>query len=62
MGVATRLERQVVFVFLLIVVYYLPSIVAIARRAPDADWVLVLNFVFGWTIVGWMISLAMARR
>ena len=42
--------------------YFTPTIVAIARKAPDTGSVVVLNLFFGWTFVGWVISLAMAAR
>jgi hypothetical protein len=51
-----------VILLLFIPLYFLPSIVAIARKAPDTGSVIVLNFFLGWTFVGWVLSLAMAAR
>ena len=47
---------------LFIPLYFAPSIVAIARKAPDMGSVIVLNFFLGWTFIGWVLSLAMAAR
>jgi hypothetical protein len=51
--------------FVLIVLlslYFLPSIVAVLRKAPDTGSVIVLNLLLGWTFVGWVVALAMAAR
>lgn len=51
--------------FVLIVLlslYFLPSIVAVLRKAPDTGSVIVLNLLLGWTFLGWVVSLAMAAR
>jgi T4 superinfection immunity protein len=42
--------------------YFLPSIVAARRRVPNLGSVLVINFFLGWTLVGWVVALAMAVR
>lgn len=54
-----------VFVGLLIVIacaYFLPSIVAAIRHVPNVGSVVVLNLLLGWTLIGWVVSLAMACR
>ena len=38
--------------------YLLPSL--IAGKKPNANTVFVVNIFFGWTVVGWVIALAMA--
>jgi hypothetical protein len=52
--------------FLLLIIlftlYFVPTIVAILRKAPDVGTVIVLNFFLGWTFLGWVLSLAMAAR
>ena len=40
------------------VVYFLPAV--IARGKPNASSVLVINLFLGWTIIGWIVALAMA--
>jgi hypothetical protein len=42
--------------------YWLPSIVGYFRHAPSLFNVVVTNALLGWTVVGWLVSLAMALR
>jgi len=42
--------------------YFLPTIVAVARKVTNQGSVLVINFFLGWTFVGWVVALAMACR
>ena len=42
-----------------ILLYLLPSIVAKSR---DRARVLVINLFTGWTIIGWVVALAIAVR
>jgi Ca2+/Na+ antiporter len=42
--------------------YFLPSIVAIARKITHQGSVVVINVFLGWTFVGWVVALAMACR
>ncbi|HXA42249.1 MAG TPA: superinfection immunity protein [Candidatus Solibacter sp.] len=45
----------------LMLLYFLPSIVVLMRRADDmVGVVIVLNVFLGWTFLGWVASLAMA--
>lgn len=37
------------------VLYFLPTIIAVLRDVKGAIGVAILNFFFGWTIVGWLI-------
>ena len=48
------------FILTLFVMYWLPTIVAIARHTPSALGVAVLNFFFGWTVIGWILALVWA--
>ncbi|GEM_PF-4103137 len=52
------------FVALLLVgsLYFAPSIVACIRKAPDRGSVIVLNTFLGWTLIGWIVSMALAAR
>lgn len=36
-----------------IVVYFLPSIIAYKREHANKSIILVINFVLGWTFIGW---------
>lgn len=42
--------------------YLLPVIVGWGRRVPDIGSVAVINILLGWTLVGWVVSLALALR
>jgi hypothetical protein len=44
------------------VLYFLPSIIAIARHKRDTASILVLNFFLGWTAIGWVIALVWALK
>jgi len=46
----------------LIGLYFLPSFVALVRRAKSVTIIVFLNFVFGWTIIGWLIALAWSMK
>lgn len=45
-----------------LVFYFLPAIVAFARSKRDAMSILVLNFLLGWTAIGWVIALVWALK
>lgn len=50
-------------VFLILVgMYFIPLIVAVMRKVPNVGSVGVLNFFLGWTLIGWVVALAMAAR
>lgn len=42
--------------------YVLPSLIAGRRHVPNAGSVAVINLLLGWTLVGWVVALAMAVR
>jgi hypothetical protein len=48
------------FILALFVMYWLPTIVAIARHTHSALGIAALNFFFGWTVVGWLLALIWA--
>ena len=37
--------------------YFLPSIVAIARDHRNAGPIFLLNLLLGWTFIGWVVAL-----
>ncbi|HZP63730.1 MAG TPA: superinfection immunity protein [Terriglobales bacterium] len=45
-----------------IVFYFLPTIVAFARSKRDSTSIFILNFLLGWTAVGWVIALVWALK
>ena len=40
----------------------LPALIAVIRRTPDTTTVVLLNNLLGWTLIGWVASLAIALR
>ena len=51
------------FIWLVIIaVYFIPAIIAWSRPAPRRGTVTMVNLFLGWTIVGWIVALAMAMR
>jgi hypothetical protein len=42
--------------------YWVPSITALSRHVPDRGSVIVINALTGWTVIGWVVALAMACR
>ena len=45
---------------LIVVVYFLPSMVALGRRNPDINSVFLINLWLGWTIIGWITAIGWA--
>jgi hypothetical protein len=44
------------------VLYFLPSILALARNKRDTVSIFVLNFLLGWTAIGWVVALVWALK
>ncbi len=47
-----------ILIALLVLVYFLPAIVASGKKNSGA--IFVLNLLLGWTFVGWVIALVWA--
>jgi hypothetical protein len=45
---------------ILVILYFLPSMVAAMRRHHMLGPVTIVNLFLGWTLVGWVVALAMA--
>ncbi len=43
-------------------IYFLPTIVAWQRKVPNTGSIAVINLFLGWTLIGWVVALAMAVR
>ena len=41
---------------------FLPFIVALARSKRDVLGIFLLNFLLGWTVIGWVVALIWATR
>jgi len=44
------------------VMYFLPSIIALARNKRDITAIVLLNFFLGWTMIGWIVALVWAVK
>lgn len=42
--------------------YFLPSIVALAKSKRDLLAIFLLNFFLGWTMIGWIVALVWAAK
>lgn len=50
----------VLFGVLILVPYFLPTIVAKMRNKRNKNAIVVLNWVGGWTVIGWIVALVWA--
>lgn len=48
----------VFLIIVLIILYFLPSIIAGGRNHASAGGIFVVNFFLGWTFLGWVGALA----
>jgi hypothetical protein len=49
-------------ILMLMGLYFTPLIVAMIRKVPNVGSIAVINVFLGWSIIGWVVSLAMAAR
>jgi len=49
-----------IVVLLLLGLYALPSIIAVQRHAAIEGTVIIINLALGWTVIGWVVAMAMA--
>jgi hypothetical protein len=42
--------------------YLLPVLIGWSRRIPDIAAVVMINILLGWTLIGWVVALALALR
>jgi len=50
------------FLLFLLGAYFIPTAVAFSRDARTRWLVAVMNTLLGWTLVGWIVALALAIR
>lgn len=48
------------FAIALLVLYFLPTLLAALRRSKRGWGVMVINVFLGWTFIGWVVALAWA--
>ncbi len=49
-----------VLILIGLLLYFLPTIVAESWKKQNADAIFLLNFLLGWTLIGWVISFVWA--
>jgi len=42
--------------------YFLPSIIALARSKRDLLAIVLLNLFLGWSVIGWIVALVWAAK
>jgi hypothetical protein len=45
-----------------LVMYFLPSIIALARSKRDLVAIFLLNLFLGWSVIGWIVALVWAAK
>jgi uncharacterized membrane protein len=48
--------------FLVLYIYFLPTITAIRRNSPHKAAVVIVNILFGVTLIGWIVALVLASK
>lgn len=51
---------EVMLILVVLMVYFLPTIGAIAGQKRNAPAVFILNLFLGWTLIGWVVALVWA--
>ena len=52
----------VLFAVVLLVFYFMPTIMAIRRKQPNTAVIVLCNVFLGWSVIGWVIALHLALR
>lgn len=45
-----------------LLMYFLPSIIALARSKRDLLAIFLLNLFLGWSVIGWIVALVWAAK
>lgn len=51
---------ELVVLLLLLVAYFLPSVIAVARKKTQVTPILLIDLLLGWTVIGWIGALIWA--
>jgi hypothetical protein len=44
------------------VMYFLPSLIAALRNQKDVLTIFLVNFLLGWSVIGWIVCLVWALK
>jgi len=47
---------------IVLLVYWTPTLVAHNRKVSNTASIAVINLFLGWTLIGWVVALALAYR
>jgi hypothetical protein len=53
-------RAMLVLIFVFLLFYFLPTIVASSRKRHNTGAIFVLNLFLGWSLIGWVVSLVWA--
>ena len=46
-----------IFVLPFLALHFLPTIIAGVRHARNFAWIMIVNLLLSWTVVGWIVAL-----
>jgi hypothetical protein len=46
-----------ILIMLVLIFYFIPTCIAVARQAKHVMMIFFINLVFGWTVLGWIAAL-----
>lgn len=52
--------EEILLIIIALVIYFLPSFVAMVRKNTQTVAIFILNLTLGWTILGWIGALVWA--
>lgn len=50
----------ILYIALMLFIYFLPSMIAIQRSHKNLIGVILVNFLLGWTMIGWVVAIVWA--
>lgn len=50
----------IILIIIFLLIYFLPTLVALARKKRNVGAIFVLNLFLGWSFIGWVIALVWA--
>jgi len=53
---------SIIGVIVILISYFIPTIIALIRKHRDVMAIFVLNLFLGWSLIGWIISLVWAFK
>lgn len=60
MGEVVALVFILVLIFLSLILYFLPALIAWYNNDKNTIWIFVLTLITGWTSLGWILALLWA--